>query len=194
MYDKVFGKFKKKQHSHYRNIGSYIVNYLNRKIFKIEKNLTISNFRIIHRSVIDRTILDNGQNPYIPGILLENSNNRADVLVKHAPRTVGKTNYSLCKILTLVGSLLFNHSSIPLRLTAIIGAIISTLAFLIGAYLIIEYFIYGNKVPGWTSIMTIISFYSGFIIIMLGIIGEYIIRILREKSPRYQYQVCEIIK
>jgi len=54
--------------------------------------------------------------------------------------------------------------------------------------------IYSGVVPGWTSIMTIISFYSGFIIIMLGIIGEYITRKLREKSPRYQYQVCEIIK
>lgn len=192
--DLVIGRFESKNHSLFRRIGSRVVQRLNKNIFDIEPNLTLSNFRLIRRDVIERVCKDGSSNPYIPGLLLKYSAKRKNVLVKHSPREVGKSNYNLKKIFSLVTSLLFNHTAIPLRFCAVFGFIISFICFALGVYFFFDAIVSGVRTPGWASIAVLISFFNGVLILTLSVIGEYLIRLLKLTESRNSYEVLEVVK
>ena len=192
-FDLVFGKFKEKKHASYRKLGTKIIGYLNEKVFNKPKNITLTNFRIIKRSVINRVLEHETAYPYIPGLLLLYSSSIGNTLVEHHNRTVGNSNYTLAKISNLVGRLLINYSSYPLRLLSSIGIIISFLSFFIGSIYLLNSLIFGSEVQGWTTLVVLTSFLGGFIIILLGIIGEYLARILEQTSNTKCFYVKEII-
>jgi glycosyltransferase involved in cell wall biosynthesis len=192
-YDLVIGKFQKKQHPLHRQFGSKFVGWLNRKIFNISEQLTLSNFRIIRRDVVDRICQDRGVDPYIPGLLLKYSSNRANILITHLPRSIGKSNYSIPKLIRLVASILFVHSSYPLRLSIALGFILAGSSFLMGLYFLLQALFSGNIIPGWASLAVMISFFNGFLVLTLSIIGEYVMRILREVRHSSSYQIKEVV-
>ena len=192
-YDLVIGRFELKKHAFTRRIGSKFVGWLNRKVFGIKSNLILTNFRIIHRDVIDRICQEHFFDPYIPGLILKFSSNQCNILVRHSARADGKSNYTMRKLLKLIGNILFNHSSLPLRYAAVFGFLVSSVSFLLSFYYLMEAIIVGTSVPGWTSLAVLLSFLNGVLILLLSIIGEYIIRVLRQISPQRSYEIKEII-
>ncbi len=193
-YDLVFGKFKRKRHSFVRRMGTKIVNYLNRKIFGKPKDIVLSNFRIIKRRVVELVLQHDTPYPYIPGLLLMYSSDIANVEVEHKPRLVGKSNYNISRILALVSRILINYSSFPLKVLSFSGLIISLMAFLIGLFYLLKALFKGISVPGWTTLVVLLSFFSGFIIGLLGLIGEYLARILEQISHKKSYVVKQVVK
>jgi len=192
-YDLVFGKFREKKHVWYRKLGTKLIGYLNEKIFNKPKNITLTNFRIIKRDVIKRVIKHNTAYPYIPGLLLMYSTNIANVIVEHHDRLEGKSNYTFKKIFSLMSNLLINYSSYPLKVLSTIGLIVSSISFFIGLFFLISGLIGGVKVAGWTTLVVLVSFLGGFIIVLLGLIGEYLSRILDQISNQKSYYVKEIV-
>lgn len=193
-YDLVIGRFDIKKHTFIRRMGSKFVGWLNLKVFNVKDNLVLSNFRIIHRNVVDLICKDKSVNPYIPGLILKYSQKRCNVLVRHQERAVGKSGYTWRKILHLVASILFNYSTIPLRLSAAFGFIISGLSFILGMLFFTRALFDGSIAPGWPSLIVLMSFFNGVLILMISVIGEYLIRILREVSSHNSYEISEIIK
>ena len=192
-YDLVFGKFKEKKHASYRRLGSKLIGYFNAKIFNKPKHITLTNFRIIRRDVIQRVLRHKTPYPYIPGLVLMYSSNVANVLVEHHSRLEGKSNYTAKKILILMSHLLINYSSYPLRILSTIGLIVSGLSFLIGIYYLLSGILLGSNVQGWTTLVVLTSFLGGFIIALLGVIGEYLSRILDQLSSEQSYFVKEVV-
>lgn len=192
-YDLIIGRFETKQHSFVRRIGSQFVGWLNRKVFDVRDDLVLTNFRIIRRDVVDRICLDKSFAPYIPGLALKYSSHRCNVLVRHLPRAEGKSNYTWRKILRLVATILFNHSSIPLRYGAAFGFLVAGGSFLLSLYFLLEAVINGTNAPGWASLVVLLSFFNGVLILLLSVIGEYLIRILREINTQCSYEVKEIV-
>jgi len=193
-YDLVMGRFATKQHSAVRRIGSTFVGWLNRKVFEVSDKLVLSNFRIVRRDVIDRVCQDNSVSPYVPGLLLRYSHQRANVLVEHLPRFEGKSNYTWRKILRLVATILFNHSAIPLRYGAAFGFLVAGGSFLLSLYFLLAAIVQGINAPGWASLVILLSFFNGVLILLLSVIGEYLIRILREVGSQQSYDVREIVR
>ncbi|MFD1316080.1 glycosyltransferase family 2 protein [Namhaeicola litoreus] len=193
-YDLVFGKFRSKKHAHHRKLGSKLVGYLNYKVFNKPKDITLTNFRIIKRDVIDRLLTYKTSYPYIPGLLLMFSSKIGNVDVDHAPRKVGESNYSAKKIVQLISRLLINYSSYPLRLLSSIGLFISALSFLVGLAYLLKEILLGSSVQGWTTLVVLTAFLGGFIIALLGVIGEYLSRILDQISSNKSYFVKEVIE
>lgn len=193
-YDLVIGRFESKQHSFVRRIGSQFVGWLNRKVFDVSDNLILTNFRIIRRDVVDRICLDKSFAPYIPGLALKYSSHRCNVLVHHLPRTEGKSNYTWRKILRLVATILFNHSSIPLRYGAAFGFFVAGISFFLSLYFLLEAVVSGTHAPGWASLVVLLSFFNGVLILLLSVIGEYLIRILREIGTQRSYEIKEIVR
>ena len=192
--DAVYGEFKEKKHLGFiRLIGSKIVGKLNKRIFKVSEEVTLSNFRAISREVIDLICLENHFRPYIPGLVLKHSNNRGNVKVIHNKRREGKSNYSLMKLISLVFDLLFQHSNIPLRFVSVIGFITSLIAFFLGISFIYNSVVSETEVPGWASLAVLISLFSGLLILLISVIGEYLIRILNQVSDSPPYTVTKII-
>jgi len=193
-YDAVFGKFKAKMHGSIRKLGSTVVGYLNYKIFNKPKNLTLTNFRIFRKSVAEGMLRIHTPYPYIPGLVLLNASRLANVEVEHHPRQEGKSHYTPLRIFKLMTRLLFNYSSYPLRLLSTIGFVVAMGSFAAGiAYISIALF-RGVRVPGWTTLVVLMSFLNGFLIMLVGIIGEYLARILVQTSGQIGIQIREVIR
>lgn len=192
-HDLVFAKFKEKKHSAVRKKGSKLVNYFNTKIFNKPKDLTLSNFRIFTRAVANRVLNYKTAYPYIPGLLIMFSSSMANVETEHHARKIGKSNYSFLKILKLISRLLINYSSFPLKVLTYVGVNISLISFFIGIYFILKKIIAGVDVQGWTTIIVLLAFFNGFLIMMLGIMGEYLSRLLNQVTSTRAYETKEVV-
>jgi len=193
-YDLVFAKFHQKKHSSFRKFGTNVINYINGKVFNKPKDITLTNFRIFKRKVAERAVSYKTNHPYIPGLLLMHASKIANVYTEHHARQIGTSNYSIWKILALVSRLLFNYSSYPLRLLSGFGLIAAAISFLYGILILIRAVVTGIAVPGWTSIIVLLAFFNGILILMLGVMGVYISRTLQQVSSDKPYHITEILE
>jgi polyisoprenyl-phosphate glycosyltransferase len=190
-YDVVFGKFDRKQAAGFRRIGSRLINAINRRIFGQPPDLAVSNFRILRRDVVARICASRTAHPYITGQALMYSSNRSNAVVRHEPRPIGKSNYNLIRILTLVFTIMFSYSSYPLRAAALGGFALSALSFLLGAFYLLRAVFADTQVEGWTTLVVLVSAFSGFIIALLSMIGEYVVRTLNTVGADDSYHVVD---
>lgn len=186
-HDVVFGKFRHKQHGRYRRVGSRLIGVINRRIFGQPDDLIVSNFRILNRDVVDRICSARTAFPYITGQALLYSQDRANVDVDHHRREIGSSNYSIGRMLKLVARITFSYSSYPLRLVSLWGMTVAAFAFALSIAIIAKALVRGNQVEGWASLAVMISFFSGIIIAMLAMIGEYVVRALNQLSNEPYY-------
>jgi polyisoprenyl-phosphate glycosyltransferase len=189
--DVVFGRFETKKSASYRRLGSKLIGMINRRIFGQPNDLVVSNFRILRRDVVDRICASRTAYPYITGQALQYSSNRANVLVRHEPRTIGSSSYSMTRILRLVFTILFSYSSFPLRLAATGGFIIAICSFLLGGAYFIRGLFTDTQIPGWTSLIVLLSIFNGVTIALLSMLGEYVVRTLNAVSAQETYHVVE---
>ncbi len=193
-YDLVFARFEQKKHAGYRRLGSKLIGYLNKKVFDKPDDLVLTNFRIFTRATAQRALQYRTNHPYIPGLLLRSAGRMANVTTEHHARSEGASNYSLWKILQLVSRLLFNYSSYPLRLVSMMGIIVSSLSFIAGLVYVVKSLFIGVSVPGWTTIVVLLSFLLGFVLVILGIMGEYMARLMNQLATERPYQIREIVE
>lgn len=192
-HDVVFADFKQKQASGVRRIGSWAIGQMNRRIFGQPGDLVVSNFRIIRREVVDRICASGSPYPYITGLALLHSGNPANVLTEHHQRASGDSNYGFTRILRLVLTILFSYSLFPLRLMAGLGALIALASCGIGAVYLVLGLFGQQQVPGWTTLVVLLSFLNGIVILMLSMLGEYTVRILSQVSQRETYHVRGVV-
>jgi len=127
-------------------------------------------------------------------MILSITSSVTNVEVTHLQRAHGKSNYNIKKLINLSFNLLINYSSIPLRVVGSIGLITSIVSFVLGGLYIMKKLFVGTPLPGWTTIVVLISFYNSIILIIFFILGEYISRILREISNFRQFTTREVFK
>ena len=192
-YDIVYGKFHHKQHAGYRRLGSKIIEQLNRRIFGQPPDLTVTNFRLMRRDVVDRMTQYQTGYPYITGLSLMFSNRRANVMVEHHPRSSGSSGYNWRKILTLVTRIIFNYSSYPLRVVSTLGFITAAVAFAMGIYYLLRALIIGYEVPGWATVVVLLAFFNGINIVIISMLAEYVMRLLKQVSMGKPYQIAEVV-
>jgi glycosyltransferase involved in cell wall biosynthesis len=189
--DLVFGRYVRKQAAGYRRIGSKLISLVNRRVFAQPPGLAVSNFRILRRDVVERICESRTAHPYITGQALMYSNNASDVPVRHEARPVGKSNYGLRRILSLVFAILFSYSLFPLRAAAVIGFVVALGSFFLGGFYLVRSLFVQTEVPGWTTIDVLLSFFNGVVIMLLSMLGEYVVRTLNAVSALSTYHVSE---
>jgi glycosyltransferase involved in cell wall biosynthesis len=189
--DVVFGKYERKQHAGYRQLGSKVISMVNRRVFAQPADLTVSNFRILRRDVVDRICASRSAYPYLTGQALMYSHNRSNVTVHHRAREVGTSSYNLVRIVRLVLTILFSYSVFPLRLAALCGFMVAGVSFLLGVGYFVRALFVETQVPGWTSLVVLLSFFNGVTIALLSMLGEYVVRTLNTVSAQDHYHVLE---
>jgi glycosyltransferase involved in cell wall biosynthesis len=112
----------------------------------------------------------------------------APVEIEEAPRTVGKSNYSLIKLMKVALLILTNYTTIPLRFASIVGFAFTILGFFVLLYVVGVYFTAGS-VPGFSFLASAITIFSGVQLFALGIIGEYLARVFERSSGRPPYVI-----
>lgn len=193
-HDVVFGQFRAKRHRFYRRIGSTLIGIVNELVFHKPKNLILSNFRIIRRDVVNKICAYKTNYPYITGLILMYAANPANVLTEHRKRSEGKSNYSLLAIARLCFRIIFNYSAYPLHLVSMSALFIALVSFMLGSFYLVRKFLIGVSVPGWATVVVLISFFNGIIIFILSMLGEYTVRLLQQMSFTEGYEIKETAK
>jgi glycosyltransferase involved in cell wall biosynthesis len=171
--DVVYSAYQKKEHSVWRNFGSWLTNFIANWSIDKPKGLYLSSFRCISRFVADEIGKSRTPYPYIDGLIFQVTQNFGVVTVRHNPRSSGKSGYTLSRLLRLWMSMLINGSIIPLRLAAVLGIGMSVLGFIALIEVFVEHFSH-NTPLGWGSIMAALLLFSGTQLLLLGVMGEYV--------------------
>jgi len=188
-FDVVFGIYEHKKHRLYRRWGANLVNKFYALTFKSEHR--VSAFRIM-RSELSKSILDYDLNyTYINGLLSWYTDRISHVLVPHKDRAIGKSGYTIKKLLALSLNVMTNFSILPLQIASLVGILFSCLGFGMGVFFVIKRLLLGSSVSGFTALIASISFFSGMILFFLGIIGEYLGRIHLNINHKPQFCIRE---
>jgi hypothetical protein len=190
----VIGEFTEPKKARFRKIGTEVVNRIVTRVFNKAPELKLSTFRVIHRDVVDRVCQSNNPTPYLTGELLFAAASISNIEVQHDERIAGKTAYNPFKILELVRRITFSYSIELLRISCRLGTVTSVLAFVFSAGMTIRGVVINGVVPGWTSMVTTISFFSGIIIFLLSLIGEYLSVVLLQTLGTPAYREVAVVK
>jgi undecaprenyl-phosphate 4-deoxy-4-formamido-L-arabinose transferase len=188
-YDVVYTYYEEKKHSIFRNLGSQFNDKVANVMLKKPKDLYMSSFKIINRFLINEVIKYDLPYPYIDGLILRRTSNIGKIKVSHTERQLGKSNYTLRKLISLWMNMFTNFSILPLRISIVLGFIFSFIGFLISIDAIIEKIFNPNVPQGYTFIVIIISFYAGIQLIAIGMVGEYLGRMFMAHNKKPQYSI-----
>ena len=190
-YDIVYAYYPDKKHSGGRNLGSRFNQWSMSILIGKPKDMKTSSFWVIRRFVRDYAIQYKSSYTHIQGVFLRVTRNISSVPVEHFRRQVGESGYTFRKLVQLWANII-GFSIVPLRLATILGNVFA-LTGLIGIIaVIIRKIIRPVTAIGWPSLMVSIFFFSGLILIFMGLIGEYIGRIFLGMSNNPQYVVRRI--
>lgn len=186
-YDAVYARYEHKHHSAFRNFGSRVNEIMLRVMLNKPASLYVSSYFAIKRFVAEDMIRYENSFPYVIGLVLRSTNNIANVTVNHRDRKEGKSGYTLKKLWNLWINGFTAFSVKPLRIATVMGAFCAGAGFLYGFYTIIKKLVNPAVPLGFSSIMSAIVFFGGMMMLMLGLIGEYIgrIYICLNNSPQY---------
>lgn len=191
-YDVVYSHYTKKQHSRFRNFGSWFNNLVATWLLNKPRYLYLSSFKCLNRFIIQEIIKYKGPFPYIDGLILRSTRNIGKVLIQHDKRRKGKSNYTFKKLIMLWFNMFVNFSINPLRLSTILGFSLFVIGFILSFYSIIEKILNPGIPMGVTSIFVAILLLSGIQMLMLGVLGEYLGKLLLADNQTPQFVVRTI--
>ena len=188
-YDAVLAVPEHRKHATYRNMGSFLLNKLLGLAIKKPKHITLSSFRIIAKNLKDALLEYTGHIVTTGALICQTTQKIANVEIQHNPRRFGKSNYSVSKLGALALANIFNFSDFPLKLISLIGFLTSFFSILY-AFGIIYRKLTGSLIQaGFSTIVVLISFFSGLILFSFGVLGQYVIRIMRSVTGGTQFVV-----
>jgi undecaprenyl-phosphate 4-deoxy-4-formamido-L-arabinose transferase len=193
-HDLVIGRIRSaKQHGLGRNLSSHIVQRLVGAVLGKPRELSLSSYRALSRRGAQALGTYRGVQTYLPALFftLIPLERICNVDVSHQERQHGTSTYTLRKLLKLTSYLLINHSSIPLRMTSALGLATSLVSVVLAGALIANAVLFGTAVKGWTSLAVLVTLVGGLILLSLGIVGDYIGRLLVESNAAQQFPVFE---
>jgi len=127
--------------------------------------------------------------PFVPALLFHISKDAVPLPLTHYPRRRGRSTYTAGKLLRLFFDLLIHNSSLILRLVGYIGIALAVVSFMVAGLVIYRKLAHGISVVGWASLFATLLLIGGTLLFALGVIGEYLIRIIESSEARPAYFV-----
>lgn len=188
-YDVVYTYYDRKQHHFLRNLGSKFNDKVANVMLKKPKDLYLSSFKLMSKFLVNEIIKYDLPFPYIDGLILRTTTNIGKIQVYHQERIVGKSGYTLTKLIALWLNMFTNFSILPLRVSIYIGFVFAFLGLIFGVYTVIEKLSNPRLPIGFAALAVSVFIFAGVQLISLGMIGEYIGRIFLSLNKRPQYTV-----
>jgi polyisoprenyl-phosphate glycosyltransferase len=193
-FDVVLARRLTRQHTAFQQLGSRSFWTLFGFLSGFKVDSSIGSFRIMRRSVVD-AYCQCREGARIFGGLVHWLGFRVTTLdVDHGARYDGSSSYTIRKLVRMAVDGIISFSNRPLYVSIFVGAMISMLAGLYGSFYLIRYMIW--RLPtshGWLSVVTLVSFLGGLILLNQGILGLYIARIYDESKKRPIYVIDRIV-
>jgi glycosyltransferase involved in cell wall biosynthesis len=187
----IYTYYDEKHHATWRNLASRFANRVADFVLDKPKGLYLSSFRCISAFVAREITRYDGPFPYIDGLILQVTQDIGTLLVRHLPRAIGRSNYTLRRLMRLWTSMFVNFSVMPLRLSTMTGFALSFFGA-IGVLAAIVEGLFWSPPPGWASLMAAVLLLSGVQLMLLGIIGEYLGRLYLTANRRPQTVIREV--
>lgn len=192
-YDVATAAYPVKKQSWFKNFGSKVNEHMTNMILDKPKEIRFNNFTAMRRFVIDEILRYENPYPYLTGLLLRTTHRIACVPMEERERLYGKTTYTFKKLITLWMNGFTAFSVKPLRLATVVGCITAVAGFLWGLVIVIQKIANpGEILAGYSSLMAVVLLIGGMLMLMLGMVGEYIGRIYISINRSPQYVVREV--
>lgn len=190
--DAVYGHYAQKEHSAFRNFGSWFTNRVTDYVLDKPKGFYLSSFRCVSAFAAQQVAAHDGPFPYIDGLLLQVTQAVGSLEVQHQARQAGQSGYTLRRLLRLWLSTFVNFSVMPLRLATLLGLAMAAVG-LLGLGLVFWLWATSRGPAfGWGSLMGALLVFSGTQLVMLGLIGEYVGRMFLTVNRRPQSVVRSV--
>lgn len=192
--DAVYARYEHKKHSAFRNFGSWVNEKMTQFLLGKPADLYVSSYFAVRKFVVEEMLKYDKAYPYVIGLVLRATVRIENVDVNHRERTVGQSGYTLGKLLGLWMNGFTAFSVKPLRIATVIGLATAVVGFIYGIYTIIKKLVLGAAVVvGFSSLMSAMLFIGGMILVMLGLLGEYMGRMYVSFNNAPQYVVRQVV-
>lgn len=192
-YDIAIAKNGKKKQTPLRNFGSWVNAKMSEFFIGKPKDIQLANFFAMKRYVCDEILKYKNPYPYIDGLYLRTTSKICNVPMEERERQTGKSGYTLKKCLSLFANGFTSFSVKPLRVAMLFGVLCSFLGLCIVVFVIAQKILNPAILAGYTSLMAVILLVGGVIMILLGVIGEYVGRIYISINSAPQYVIRQSI-
>ena len=189
----IYTCYEEKRHAAWRNLGSRFTNWVAGFVLDKPGGFYLSSFRCMSAFVVREITRYDGPFPYVDGLILQVTQDIDRLLVRHLPRAVGRSNYTMRRLLRLWLSMFVNFSVMPLRLSTMVGFALSFIGAAGGIDAIIEALFF-DPPPCWASLMAAVLLLSGVQLVILGIVGEYLGRLYLTANRKPQSIVKAVIR
>jgi glycosyltransferase involved in cell wall biosynthesis len=189
----IYTCYGEKQHARWRNLGSRFTNWVAGFVLDKPKGFYLSSFRCISAFVAREITRYEGPFPYVDGLILQVTQDIDSLRVRHLPRAIGRSNYTMRRLLRLWLSMFVNFSVMPLRLSTATGFALS-LVGAIGSVVAITEALFFEPPAGWASLMAAVLLLSGVQLVILGIVGEYLGRLYLTANKKPQSVVKSVTR
>jgi undecaprenyl-phosphate 4-deoxy-4-formamido-L-arabinose transferase len=186
-HDMSMAQYPVKKQQGYKNIGSVINNKMSQIMLEKPSDLVFSNFTARQKFVCDEMRKYPNPYPYLEGLSLRTTRDVVLVPMEERSRMSGQSGYTLKKSLSLWFNGFTAFSVKPLRVASVVGFFVAVAGFLFGFYTIIHKILNPSVFVGYSSLMVVLLFLCGIMMMMLGMIGEYLgrIYICINRAPQY---------
>ncbi len=190
-YDVVYGYYQHSAQHLFRRFGTWVNKKMAEAIIGQPKTLRTTSFFIMRKFIVDEIVRYPNPFAYISGLVFRATKNLGNVEVQHRRRLEGRSSYTLAGLIGLWINGFTAFSVKPLRAATFIGVICALVGFLAGLYVVYQKFLNPEIPVGYTSMLATLLFIGGMIMLLLGLIGEYVGRIYISINQSPQYVVRE---
>lgn len=191
--DVVYGHYREKHHSAWRNFGSWFTNRMTDWALEKPVGFYLSSFRCVTAFVAREVARNSGPAPYIDGLILQVTQRIASLEVRHEDRKAGASGYTLRRLVRLWLSAWVNFSVLPLRIATVLGLVLAAGGVVGLGWVVWLWLTHQGPAFGWGSLMAALLIFAGAQLVLLGIIGEYIGRMFLTVNQRPQAVVREVV-
>lgn len=188
----VYGIFPRRTHAGYRNLSSELMRKTLKRAFP-DLNEDYSSFRAIHHSLAEELPQFKLSKPYIDGMLSWLTSSVQTVEITHGERKHGESTYTVRKLLSHAVNIFVTFSHLPLRIASYAGATLAAASFVYMLYVLYAYIAGTITNPGYTSLMSVVLFACGIQLLILGVLGEYIGRLMGAANRKPVYHAEYVV-
>lgn len=192
-YDIVYATFEQKKQARWKTLGSDFHQVTSEWLEEKPKGIRTSSFFVVRRYIVEQLRKYPSPSPVIFGYLMKTTQNIASVPVPHKARIEGTSGYTLKKLMKLWLNAVTSFSVVPLRFSSYLGFTSAAAGMLALIVIVIRKIMYPQIAAGYTSTIAVVLLFSGIVLLMLGLIGEYLGRMFMTVNCVPQYVIKEVL-
>lgn len=192
-HDIVIAQLTDRKDGFFNRLTSSVKSYFDHIVLGKPKNIRLSSYRLIKRDVLDEMLKVRTPSPFVPALMFYVTRDVVNVDVRHENRFDGHTNYTFRSRLRLFSLIIINNSSVVLKWIGYLGIFALVMSLSLMIYYLVAKLFFTTPPKGWTSLFSAILFFGGLSLFGIGLIGEYVIRMIPIIENKKAFIVREIV-